>query len=356
MDKIIKNILVKIESEGFEAYVVGGYVRDFILGINSYDIDICTNALPKDLYKLFPKNNNSNNYGGFNIKIKKYNVDITTYRKEIKYDNRKPIEIEYINNLLEDLKRRDFTINSLCMNKKGEIIDLLHAREDIDAHLIKMIGDSLIKTKEDPLRILRAIRFATILDFEIDYELKEIIKANHLLINTLSSDRIKEEISKILLSKNYQKGLDLLKELNIDTDLGLKYNKVKYVSDLLLMWSQIDNNLNFSKNEKITIKKMKEIIKYGRIDNNILFKYGLYLSTAVGEYLGLSKKDINKLYKELPIKDENDLAIKTKDIMTLLKIGPSEDLGKIKTELIDLILNKKLKNNNKIIKNYLRNR
>ena len=94
MDKIIKNILKKIESEGYEAYIVGGFVRDYLLKKNSYDVDICTNAKPKDLIHLFNVKQNLNNYGGLNMKIKKYNIDITTYRKEKKYDNRKPIEIE----------------------------------------------------------------------------------------------------------------------------------------------------------------------------------------------------------------------------------------------------------------------
>ena len=125
MDKIIKNILKKIESEGYEAYIVGGFVRDYLLKKNSYDVDICTNAKPKDLIHLFNVKQNLNNYGGLNMKIKKYNIDITTYRKEKKYDNRKPIEIEYVSNLLEDINRRDFTINSICLDKNDKILDLL---------------------------------------------------------------------------------------------------------------------------------------------------------------------------------------------------------------------------------------
>ena len=85
MDKIIKNILSKIENEGYEAYIVGGFVRDKLLGIPSYDVDICTNALPKDLKQIFSLAQNSNGYGGFNLKVKKYNIDITTYREEKGY-------------------------------------------------------------------------------------------------------------------------------------------------------------------------------------------------------------------------------------------------------------------------------
>ena len=99
MDKIIKNILKKLEDNNFKAYLVGGYVRDYLLGKNSLDVDICTNALPKDLHEIFPINSNSNNYGGFNLNIKKYNIDITTFRKELSYNNRRPTEIVYIDSL-----------------------------------------------------------------------------------------------------------------------------------------------------------------------------------------------------------------------------------------------------------------
>ena len=109
MDKIIKNILKKIENEGYEAYIVGGFVRDLLLGKPSYDVDICTNALPMNLKQIFGLTQNSNGYGGFNLKIKKYNIDITTYRKEKKYNNRRPVEVEYINNLFEDIKIYFFT-------------------------------------------------------------------------------------------------------------------------------------------------------------------------------------------------------------------------------------------------------
>ena len=106
MQKIIKNVLDVIEKQGYEAYIVGGYVRDQLLGIISYDVDICTNAKPKELIKILP--NTKINLGGISFKINEYNFDITTYREELKYENRKPISYNYINNLLLDLKRRDY--------------------------------------------------------------------------------------------------------------------------------------------------------------------------------------------------------------------------------------------------------
>ena len=181
MEKNIKKILETLESEGYQAYLVGGYVRDYLLGIASFDVDIATNALPKDIHRIF--NSSKSNYGSVNIKIDKLNVDITTYRKDLNYINRRPSTVKYINNLEEDLKRRDFTINAICMDKNGNIIDPLNGCLDLDKRLIKMIGDVDIKIQEDPLRIMRAIRFACVLDFGIDNELYAV-SYTHLTLPT----------------------------------------------------------------------------------------------------------------------------------------------------------------------------
>jgi len=164
MDKFIVNILKKIEKNGFEAFVVGGYVRNNLLGINSRDVDICTNALPKDIIKIFNlKKDTKDNYGSVNIITKKYNIDITTYRKESNYNLHKP-EVEFINNIDDDLERRDFTINAILLNSNNELIDKYNGIEDLNNKLLKCIGNTKEKLTNDPLRILRALRFSIIYD------------------------------------------------------------------------------------------------------------------------------------------------------------------------------------------------
>lgn len=356
MDKIIKNILKKIESNGFKAYIVGGYVRDSLLGINSYDIDICTNALPKDLHLIFPINNNSNNYGGFNLKIKKYNIDITTFRKEISYLNRKPIEINYLDNLEEDIIRRDFTINSVCMDKNEKIIDLVDGVKDIKEHKIKMLGNIDDKIKEDPLRILRAIRFSSTLNFIIDNDLDNAIKNNYELVKTLTYTRIREEINKILLNENFKKGLFLLKQYKILDLLEIKYNEdITYINDINGMYAQMDlpANFPFTKIEQTNIINIKQIINEGVINNNILYKYGLYISLVASELLNINKKDVIKMYNKLPIKQDKDLNINGNEIINILNIKPSDKIKIIKEDLINNILNYKIKNKNNELKNYI---
>ncbi len=358
MDKIIKNILKKLEDDGFKAYLVGGFVRDYLLGIKSNDIDICTNALPKDIHRLFPSYNKKNDYGGFNLKIKNYNIDITTFRKELKYENRRPTELIYIDDLNEDIKRRDFTINSICMDKDEQVIDLVNGVNDLNNFLIKMNGNIKERLIEDPLRILRAIRFSCTLNFNIEDNLLKEIKDNYQLINTLSKDRIKGELNKILLSPNYNKGLSLLKELKILDLLNIKYDDITYVSDLCGMWSQLEfsSYFTFTKQEKRNIIKIRQIINKGYIDNKILFTYGLYTSLVAGQILNISKKKINKMFNDMPIQFAEDLDITSEEIMTILKIKPSEKIKKIKRHLINKILDGKLENKNKILINYLKNR
>lgn len=354
MNKLIKNILSKIENHGFEAYIIGGYVRDLLVGKSSFDIDICTNATPKELIKIFPQSS-TKNLGGIEFKIREYHFEITTYREEIKYKNRKPIEYNYINNLVEDLKRRDFTINAICMNTKGEIIDLIDGTKDLANLKIKMIGNIKTKIKEDPLRILRAIRIATHLNFSLDSELYKELKKEYKRVLKLSNTRIKEELDKILLSENPKKGLKLLEELGISKLLGLTYNEITNVKNLEAMYAQIDikYNLPFTKVERENIKNIKSILKKGDINKSTLYKNGLFLTTVAGEILNINKKTINKMYKELPIKVRKDLNITPDEIVKILNIEYSSIVGKILNDLENLIISGKIKNKKKDIIKYL---
>lgn len=210
------NILLKI-NEQYEAYIIGGYPRDLYLGNTNKDIDITTSATIEELKELFKGYEIiERGFGSIILIYNNHEFEITTFRKEFGYTkNRFPKKIEFINSLEEDLKRRDFIMNTLCINHKGEFIDLLNAKDDIDNKIIRCIGNPDDKISEDVLRSLRAIRFATILNFKIDDELKKSIKKYNYLIKNLSSKRKEEELNKIL-SNNKEYGIKLLKELEID--------------------------------------------------------------------------------------------------------------------------------------------
>lgn len=352
MHKIIKEVLEVLNKHGYQAYLVGGFVRDTLLGIKSYDVDICTSALPKEVHAIF--NMHSNNYGGANMTIGNYNFDITTFRKESNYKNRKPEKIEYIDDLKTDLLRRDFTINTIVMDKYGKVIDLLNGIEDLNNRLIKMVGNPSKRIEEDPLRILRAIRFATILDFQIDGKLVEVIKEKKTLINNLSKTRVREELDKILCNENFKKGLNLLKDLGIAEVIGISWDEINYIDDLMGMWSQIKfTNLPFTNNEKSNIIKITEVVNSGNVTSETLFKYGLYINTVAGMILNIDVKEINMLYKKLPIKDKSDIDIKGNEIIELLNILPGKIVSDIYDELTTEILKGNLKNKKKFIKKFL---
>ena len=150
MNEVALGILKKINDNGYLAYLVGGYPRDLYMDRKSLDYDICTNATPKELKEIFGESIlPAEQYGSVTLISQGMRFEITTFRKDIKYlNNRKPIEIEYIDNLLDDLKRRDFTMNTMCIDSEGIIIDLLNGKKDIDQKIIRTVGNADLKIYE----------------------------------------------------------------------------------------------------------------------------------------------------------------------------------------------------------------
>ena len=347
-------ILKKIEKNGFVAYIIGGFVRDKYLGINSNDIDICTNATPKDLKKIFGMENIKNvNYGSLTLFLKNNHYEITTFRKEIEYKrNRVPSKITYIDSLEEDVVRRDFTINTICIDKNNNTIDLLNGRNDLDNKLIKMVGDPFIKIEQDSLRILRAIRFATRLNFKIEEQLFKAIKKYAYLVKDLSFYRKKQELDKIFSSPNNKYGIDLLKKSHVDKYLDINLDNIKYTDDLLGIWSQINpDNYSFTKHEKETIERIN-YLKDKELTDYILYKDGLYISSIVADIKGLNRKNLISRYDNLPIHSKKDICIKTIDICNILDIEPIKAKD-IFNDIEKAIIDNKVINDYDNIKNYL---
>ncbi len=198
MFAIALDLLKEIDGLGYVAYIVGGYSRDKYRGINTEDIDICTNMKYEEIKKHFKIHTSYPKMGSFTICYKDVFFQMTTFRKEGRYlDYRHPSSIEFVNTLEEDLNRRDFVMNTLCIDKSGAYVDLLGARSDIDKKIIRVVGNTREKLMEDPLRILRAIRFSIDFDFELEENLKEEIKKNKHVLKKVPMKKIEEEIEKI---------------------------------------------------------------------------------------------------------------------------------------------------------------
>ncbi len=215
------NYLIEIiENAGFEAYQVGGCVRDFFMERKCDDIDITTCAKPYDLEKILDENNvkyieTGLKHGTVTAVFDGDNFEITTYRTDGEYiDNRHPENVNFVNDIDEDLSRRDFTINAIAYNpNKNEIVDLFGGQKDIENKIIKAVGDPDKRFKEDALRIMRAIRFSSTLTFEIEENTKLALFRNKELLKNVSAERIFTELSKLLLGDNVFNVLTEYKEI-----------------------------------------------------------------------------------------------------------------------------------------------
>ena len=222
----ITTIVQTLEKAGFQAYLVGGCARDLILGIVPRDWDVTTNAKPENIQGLFSKTVYENDYGTVAVinevtdDMTLRNVEITPYRLESGYsDRRHPDSVKFSDNLEDDLKRRDFTINAIALSITGDaikdIVDVHGGFKDIKDKIIKTVGDPLERFNEDALRMMRAIRIAVELDFSIEKGTFEAIRAHNVLIKDIAIERVRDEFAKIILSPSPKMGIELLHETGI---------------------------------------------------------------------------------------------------------------------------------------------
>jgi len=223
---IPKEILFAIHTlntAGFSAYIVGGSIRDLLLGKKPKDWDIATNALPEQIQGLFPHHFYNNKYGTVTIVNDETtdetlkNIEITPFRAESGYsDRRHPDEVVFTKTIEEDLARRDFTINAIAYDpSQGHLVDPYKVQKDISARILRAVGEPKERFEEDALRIIRAARIACELNFEIEKNTEEALKGSVGLLNEIAEERIRDEFSRIIMSKEPKKGIELLQKLGI---------------------------------------------------------------------------------------------------------------------------------------------
>ena len=346
--KILNILYVK----GHDSYIVGGFVRDKLLGINSDDIDIITSATPDEISNIFDIDI-KDNYGSIKLKYNNYTFDITTFRKEEDYfDNRRPNSITYIKDVKEDLQRRDFTINTILIDKDEEVVDYLNGISDLNNKLIRTVGDSNKKIKEDSLRILRAFRFMCIYNFRLDNDLLISIKNNKELIGNLSFDRIKNELDYIFSSYNANLFINMISELSIFKTLEIEpINRVIETGNKLSVWAQLNysDKYNFSKEEKDYIESIKYIIKNG-INNYTVYKYGIDINKEANKIIK-ENIDIDSIYNNLSIRKKTDIDITYEEILNI--VNDKSIINKIYIDLENEILYNNLNNKKSDIISYL---
>lgn len=248
--KDVSFLIDTIYENGYEAFMVGGCVRDSVLNLIPNDYDITTNAKPKEIMNIFKDYkiiDTGIKHGTVSIILNNNIYEITTYRIEGEYENnRRPKTVEFTSSIEEDLRRRDFTINAMAYNKQFGIIDKFNGLEDLQNRIIKTVGNPDERFKEDGLRMIRAIRFSSKLGFNIDENTLNGIYKNSYIIKNISTERINDEFTKILLSDNPQ-NIILLYKTNIFKYLGIHCNLnrdyYKELEKYINILSYCDNNL-----------------------------------------------------------------------------------------------------------------
>ena len=226
LPKKVLSVMSTFEEAGFEIYIVGGAVRDLLMKKIVYDWDFTTNATPEKVQKMFPDTFYTNEFGTVGLPPVKDGdrpYEITTFRTEHGYsDTRRPDKVKWGDNIEEDLKRRDFTINAIALSKDKKdfkLTDLFGGQKDLKAKLVRAVGDPNERFSEDALRMMRAARIATELNFKIEGKTLNAIKKNKKLIHKISKERIKDELFKILASEHPFEGMTLLKETQLSQEI-----------------------------------------------------------------------------------------------------------------------------------------
>lgn len=333
-------IINRIYENKFEAYIVGGCVRDSLLNVIPHDYDITTNATPEDVinifkdYKVIPT---GIKHGTITLILNNNQYEITTYRIEGKYsDNRRPDEVKYSKDIYEDLKRRDFTINAMAYNHINGLVDKFMGVKDLENELIKCVGDSNERFNEDALRMIRAIRFSAKLGFNIEKETLDNIYKNAHLIKNISKERIHDEINKILISNDVSK-IKLLHDTKMINYIG--FNDKKISEEELILFSKSQKSLQirlvlylhmfYEKNE--AIKFLKEM-KY----SNQIRNYCEAMLNIININLENNKKNIKLKLSKIGYDKFYDL-INIKNVLACNNKVESENLIKIKSNLKEII-------------------
>ncbi len=356
-------IMEAIEAAGFEAYFVGGSVRDIILNHHIHDVDIATSAFPEEIKQIFPRTVDVGiEHGTVLVLHGDEEYEITTFRTESTYqDYRRPDEVTFVRSLSEDLKRRDFTMNALAMTKEGELIDLFSGIEAIHQKQIIAVGNASERFHEDALRMMRGLRFASQLDFDIEEQTKQAIMEHHALLEKISVERIYIEFIKLLTAEYRNKGLvsfvetgcfnycpglkghqeGLEKLLTIPNEAIFETDTIAWIT--LIYMLHINEVTSFLRQWKCSNKLIhhvdKSVTQLIRRDTEEWDILSLYESgeevisdvEIVRELIGLSsqKDEALNIYKELPIKSIRELAVSGKDILNVLEESPGPWLGQL---------------------------
>lgn len=367
--RYVKKIIKKLEEKGYVAYIVGGSVRDLLIGKEPSDFDVTTDAHPDEIEKIFSDYTTlevGKQFGTVVVVQDEGIVEVTTFRADGEYiDGRRPEKVYFSNDILEDLSRRDFTINAMAYNEKTGIIDYFNGRTDLDKKIIRAVGNPEHRMKEDYLRIMRALRFASQLAFSIDNSTFEACKLYHANIAQISIERIREELFKIILSQKPSYGIRLLEGTKIlevilpelIATIGFNQHNPNHDKDvyehtlcvldntlpilhlrLAALFHDIGKPLTFTKDEngvghfyghdKLSVIMTKEILKRLKSSNELIEKVTILIDKHMSQHDNIGEKGLKRLIAKTG----------EEDIFTLLELQKSDRLcSNSNSDIADLL-------------------
>lgn len=384
-------VLKKLENAGFEAYFVGGSVRDILLHQPIHDVDIATSAFPEEIKRLFPKTIDIGiDHGTVLVLEEGEQYEITTFRTESTYqDYRRPDHVEFVRSLEEDLKRRDFTINAFALKEDGQIVDLFDGLMDLENHVLRAVGNPHERFHEDALRMMRGIRFVSQLGFELEQETAKAIQENHELLGKISVERINVEFVKMLMGRERAAGLRAFIEtecyiccpgLREEGEALLRFSELPkiqlkaeneawtlLISQLTIQEHGIRSFLKQWKCSNQTIKEVQEL--YWGLQQRIKQPLGTLALYRLGEahalqveqlaaYFGETPQlaEVKSKYTSLPIKSMKELAVDGK----ILLANTEKKAGKWVSDALKLaeaaVVERKIENKETAILHYLEER
>lgn len=382
-----QKIIETLQTQGFEAYVVGGAVRDIVLGKPATDIDIATSALPEEVKSNFPRSIDVGiAHGTIVVLMDECPIEVTTFRTDGKYvDHRRPTHVTFVRSLEEDMKRRDFTMNAMALTKDEEIIDLFGGKEDIQNGIIRTVGDPNHRFGEDALRMLRAIRFSAQLNFQLEEKTSEAITNNASTIQNISVERITNELEKIWLSAFPINALKEIEKTKIGQWLPGSLNWSPE------MWEQFDDNMatvhgwsflsllqnkdkqekipslyRLSNQQKIEIQQIVKAVQlreqrfFSTVD---LYQFSEQILVTAEKFVKIlfptiettDSTTIVKMKKALPIQSIKELSITGNDLMNWLDKPGGPWLKEMINEIVQAILHKEINNHPEQIKEWIKN-
>ncbi|MFI3206989.1 MAG: CCA tRNA nucleotidyltransferase [Clostridia bacterium] len=388
--KNVEFLLERLQTNGHSAYIVGGCLRDLLLKKTPKDWDICTSAKPLETQEIFKEHKlvlSGLKHGTVAVILEHEVYEITTFRIDGEYENsRRPKDVSFTSDIKEDLARRDFSINAMAYNKNESLIDCFEGEKDLTNKLINCVGVPEKRFSEDALRILRALRFASVYSFDIESETQKQIKLLKNTLKNISKERINTEFSKLLLGENatvilrnyaevfevFLPEIDFLNEKaisflekssdNLSQKLAILFcyagKKIEIDTENILKNLKYDNKTVsetsfLSKNFTTKIGKTKPEIK------RFLRDFGIKKTRSLFEFKLLENENIYLVLLEEIIKNNEcfcikDLRITGKDLINLgYKSG--ENIGEKLNFLLDMVIEEKLENNKEKLINFLLN-